>query len=601
MSTVFPAVAPGSDDALLANPGLLDRVEAMRFALTAGSLLRVPAVLLLIDGFLAWQVWLAGWPAAALVWFVLMGSMHCWRWVMVRRWQRHPPADKRRANDQLATMVVGLAALLALATGLVFAGSLVEQHYAITTVSVGMASGAVVATAWQPRVFGLWSLLVGGSLVAGWLLQGHAVGSGLAVLIACLFGVLYAQSRDQQRAMHRMVSLAWDNEQLAASLRAERDKANAASESKTRFFAAASHDLRQPLQALSISAYALAMLARREGQPKMVKMADNIERALRQSTGLLDGLLDVSRLDAGAVKVDWRNLHLAPMLDSLASEFRPLAAQGGLTLTVQLPTGPLTVYSDADLLRRVLTNLLGNALKFTRSGGVRLEADRADDGRVRLAVVDTGIGIAVADQARVFEEFYQADNPARDRSLGLGLGLSIVRRIAVLLEAGLQLHSQLGQGTRVELLLPPGHPAASPAHEAPALLDVTDPGVRVGGLPVLVIDDEPDIREAMQSLLEQMGCVAVCAENQAEALTLVRAGFRPAVILADHRLREGDGLSALAALRAELGQVATLVVTGDTAPHTLASILASGHRVLHKPVDGATLARALREVTATGG
>jgi CheY-like chemotaxis protein len=164
----------------------------------------------------------------------------------------------------------------------------------------------------------------------------------------------------------------------------------------------------------------------------------------------------------------------------------------------------------------------------------------------------------------------------------------------------LQLQSQPGQGTRVELLLPPGQASVAPVHPAPSLLDVTDPGVHVGNLLVLVIDDEPDIRDAMQSLLEQLGCVAVCTDSQAGALALVRAGFRPAVILADHRLREGDGLSALAALRAELGEVATLVVTGDTAPQTLANVLASGHRVLHKPVDGATLARALREVTATG-
>ena len=599
-----PLLAPAAHTGVttLDASGLAERVNGMRLQLASESLLRVPIVLVLSNAFSSWLLWRTGWVVMAAVWFVVMSGVHFGRWCLVKRWQYQPPASVALGNRWLGAAVMAVGVMQALLVVLVFFGQHTVEHYLVTLHSTGVAAYAVVATGWRPRLLGLWIAVVGGVLVVGWVSQGDALSIGMALMASSYLATLLAQAGTGQQALVRMVSMAWDNEQLATSLRIERDKANAASESKTRFFAAASHDLRQPLQALSISAYALAMLARREGQPKMVKMADNIERALRQSTGLLDGLLDVSRLDAGAVKVDWRDLDLAPMLGSLASEFRPLAAQGGLTLTVQLPTGPLTVRSDGDLLRRVLTNLLGNALKFTRSGGVRLEASRADDGRVRLAVVDTGIGIAVPDQARVFEEFYQADNPARDRSLGLGLGLSIVRRIAVLLEAGLQLHSQPGQGTRVELLLPAGQSAAAvPAHAAPSLLDVTDPGVRGGDLHVLVIDDEPDIREAMQSLLEQLGCVAVCAEDQASALAVVRAGFRPAVILADHRLRQGDGLSALAALRAELGEVATLVVTGDTAPHTLASVLASGHRVLHKPVDGATLARALREVTATGG
>lgn len=572
-------------------PSLDDRVDRLRLQLVSESVLRMPVVLPLFNLFTAWLLWRTGWQLLAPAWFLAMTGLHGWRWVLVRRWQRQPPADVQQANGWLAALVLGLAALLALAVGLVFAGPHEAEHYVVTTLGVGMASGAVVATGWQSRVFGLWSALVGGSLVAGWLMQGHAVAAGLAVLIVCLFAILLAQTRDQQRALHRMVSLAWDNEQLAASLRIERDRARTASESKTRFFAAASHDLRQPLQALSINAYALAMLARREGLPRIVKLSESIDSALRQSTGLLDGLLDVSRLDAGAVQPDWRDIDLAPLLDGLGAEFQPLAAQRGLALTVEHPATSLVVRSDADLLRRVLTNLVGNALKFTRSGGVRLVARRDDRDQVLLAVIDTGIGIAPDDQGRVFEEFYQADNPARDRNQGLGLGLAIVRRIAVLLDVGLQLHSQPGQGTRIELRLPLGRAdAAVSAAPTPAPAMPAAPL----GLQVLVIDDEPAIRESMQSLLEALGCVAQCAEDQHGALALVQAGWRPGVILTDHRLRHGDGLAALAALHAALGPVPAIVVTGDTAPQTLALLLASGHRVLHKPVDGATLEGALR-------
>lgn len=585
-------------------PSLDDRVERLRLQLVGESVLRMPVALPLFNLFTAWLLWRTGWHAVAPWWFLAMTGLHGWRWALVRRWKRQPPADVQLANQWLAAQVLGLAALLALAVALMFAGPHETEHYVMTTLGVGMASGAVVATGWRPQVFALWSALVGGTLMVGWLVQGHAVAVGLAVLIACLLLILLAQTRDQEQALHRLVSLAWDNEQLAASLRIERDRANTASESKTRFFAAASHDLRQPLQALSINAYALAMLARREGLPRIVKLSESIDHALRQSTGLLDGLLDVSRLDAGAVQPDWRDIELGPLLDSLRAEFQPLAAQRGLTLAVEHPSSSLVVRSDADLLRRVLTNLVGNALKFTHHGGVRLVAmpcdpgeagARAGGGQAMLAVVDTGIGIDLADQERVFEEFYQAANPARDRSQGLGLGLAIVRRIAALLDIGLQLHSQPGRGTRIELRLPLGLAGAARAASitrAPPAADALQPL----GLQVLVIDDEPDIRASMSSLLDVLGCTVQCTEDQDGALALVRSGFRPGVILADHRLRHGDGLTALAALHAELGPVSSIMVTGDTAPQTLAQLQASGHRVLHKPVDGATLAQALREL-----
>jgi len=586
-----------------ANTASLDeRVERLRLKLLSASVGRLPVVLLLICLFGAWLLWRTDWQQVAPAWFGVAAALHTGRWWLVRRWVEQPPADARRANQVLWALVLALGAVQAVAVALVFIGPHQAEHFVVTTFSLGLAAGAVVATGWRPAVFGLWSLLVGVPLVAGWLVQGDAVGIGLAVLIVGLLLVLLAQTRDQQRALHQMVSLAWDNEQLAASLRVERDRTQAASESKTRFFAAASHDLRQPLQALSINVYALALLARREGQPRIVKLAESIESALRQSTSLLDGLLDVSRLDAGAVQADWRDIELGQLLDSLAAEFRPLAMQQGLTLEVVRPATPLVVRSDADLLRRVLTNLIGNALKFTRQGGVQLLAAPTAANRHLLAVVDTGIGISLNDQQQVFDEFFQADNPARDRNQGLGLGLAIVRRIAALLDIGLQLHSRPGQGTRIELRLPCGDLAS-----ADALRPGTEPEVALAvvdwpalGLRVLVIDDEPEIRKSMQGLLEQLGCEAACAEDQASALALLKDGWRPDVLLVDHRLRVGDGLCAVRALREQLGPVACLLITGDTAPQQLARLAGSGLRVLHKPVDGASLARALRELAPSG-
>ena len=575
-----------------------ERVDALRLQLVSQTMLRVPAVLLLSNLFATWLLWRTGWDALAAVWFVLMSAVHFGRWIMVKRWERQPPASAAQGNRVLAIAVMAVGVMQALLVLGVFAGPHTVEHYLVTTHCTGVAAYAVVATGWRPRLLAWWILLVGSVLVAGWLWQADLVGVAMALLTISMLATLLAQAAEQERALARAVSLSWDNEQLAASLRVERDRAQLASESKTRFFAAASHDLRQPLHALSINAYALAMLARRQGEPKIVKLSDSIERALRQSTGLLDGLLDVSRLDAGAVQADWRDIELGQLLDSLGHEFRPLAAQSGLTLAVQRPAGPLVVRSDADLLRRMLTNLLGNALKFTRSGGVTLIAQPGGDGRALLAVVDTGIGIGLADQQRVFEEFYQADNPARDRSQGLGLGLSIVRRIAVLLDITLALDSAPGRGTRVELRLPLGEAddQVRAAGQAPATTTTAGCALAPLALRVLVIDDEPDIRDSMHSLLEQLGCSPVCVDDLVAAQAAVRGGFAPQVIVADHRLRTGDGLAALAALHAELGPVPAMLVTGDTAPATLALLQASGHRVLYKPVEGAMLAQALREV-----
>jgi len=572
---------------------LAERVDRQQLQLVVAAVRRTPVPLLLMNLFAAWLVWQAGWQGIAVAWFLAYCLLHALRWSWVQRWYDEPPADARRALRRLSAMFVVLGALLAAMAVLVFASDSQELHYTATALCVGVSAGAVVVSAWTPRVFAAWGLLVGGALVGGWLRQGNPLGLGLAVLVVALFWVLFAQSRDQQQALVRLVTLAADNERLVASLRGERDRAEAASQSKTRFFAAASHDLRQPLHALSINAYALALLARRQGDAKILQLSDSIDRALRQSTGLLDGLLDVSRLDAGAVQPEIRDVDVAALLDGVRGEFAPLAAQRGLMLSLELPPqGRLALRTDPDLLRRVLHNLIGNALKFTRDGGVRIIAAADGPAHVLLAVVDTGCGIAHDEQERVFEEFYQVANPSRDRSQGLGLGLAIVRRVASLLDIAVRLDSSPGRGTRVELRVP-----ASAALPAPAAAggDVTQPPL---GLKVLVIDDEAEVRESMLALVAALRGEGRAAEGRDDAVALVRAGFMPDVIVADHRLRDHSGLEAVAAVAAVIGPRPVVVVTGDTAPQTLAQVQASGWRVVHKPVDGATLAQALRDAAA---
>jgi len=259
-------------------------------------------------------------------------------------------------------------------------------------------------------------------------------------------------------------------EELQA-LRESLQRERAASAAKTRFFAAASHDLRQPLQALAINASALALLAQRQADARISRLAADIDQALRQTNQLLDSLLDLSQLDAGVLRPVCVALDLRHWLHGVAADFAPLAAQRGLSLQVLPPAGrpapdaaALQVRTDPDLLRRVLHNLLANALKFTTQGGVTLQPGLAADGRVTVAVVDSGVGIAEAEQARVFEEFHQvraaapqaaAGSAPLGRPAGLGLGLAVVRRITRLLAIDLALSSRPGEGTRVVLSWPP--------------------------------------------------------------------------------------------------------------------------------------------------
>ena len=578
-------------------PSKLDeRVQRQQLDLVVAAVRRSPVSLLLMNLFAAWLVWRAGWPRLAIGWFVGYGLLHAARWTWVRRWRRSPPVDAGAALRLLAAMFIALGVMLALALALVFAGDQDELDYVATALGVGVSAGAAVVSAWTPRVFALWGLAVGGVLAGGWLARGDTLGLGLAALVLALFWVLFAQSREQQRALVRLVTLAAENERLAASLRDERDRAEAASESKTRFFAAASHDLRQPLHALSLNAYTLSVLARRQGEAKIVQLCDGIDRALRQSIGLLDGLLDVSRLDAGAVHPELRDIDVGALLDGLRLEFAPLAAQRGLALAFEPPSPRrLTLRTDPDLLHRVLINLIGNSLKFTHEGEVRVCAAADGAGRVRLAVIDTGCGIAHDEQQRVFEEFYQVTNPSRDRSQGLGLGLAIVRRIAALLDIAVRLESSPGQGTRIELRIP-AVTAAAPA-AAPAAAAADAPAL---ALKVLVIDDEVEVRASVLALVGALQGDARAAAGRDDAVEVVRAGFDPDVIVADHRLRDHSGLDAVAAIEALVGPRPVIVVTGDTAPRTLAQLQAGGWRVVHKPVDGAALAQALREAAARG-
>ena len=459
--------------------------------------------------------------------------------------------------------------------------------------------GSVVVSA-SGQQGSFWRMVLGGYAVymAGWLQRGGALGWAMVGLLLHSVPLIVLTIRQQRQSWEALVRLADDRERLAASLAIERDRAQAAADARTRFFAAASHDLRQPLHALAINATTLSLLARQADDPRLRDLSQGIGRALLQSQGLLDALLDISRLDAGAVRLQPADVDLAALLRQLHAEFAGQAAEQGLGFGLALPDAPAWACTDVDLLQRVLRNLLDNAFKFTSDGQVGLALDRlpagADAAEWRLQVTDTGCGIAEADRERVFEEFFQVGNPARDRSRGLGLGLAIVQRSARLL--GLAVRLQAGPGGRGTLF----------SLRLPALDDPTpglpDRPARQADLPwpaqsVLLVDDEADILQALSGLLQALGWRTHSAGDADTALALAADLSLPlSVAVVDQRLPQGDGIDLVGRLRALRPGLPALIVTADVALQW--QVRKRGLRVLHKPLDGATLAAAIQAEVA---
>jgi signal transduction histidine kinase/ActR/RegA family two-component response regulator len=401
----------------------------------------------------------------------------------------------------------------------------------------------------------------------------------------------YRAYRDLNAELEQRVQAA--NAELQLRLeqtQAAREQAEQASIAKSRFFAAASHDLRQPLHSLGLFTSALD---EHLTSPQARATASSIRESITALESLFDALLDLSRLDAGIVTVQPKNVMLQSLFDRLAREFHVEAVARELRLRF-VPTRAV-VRTDPLLMERILTNLVANALRYTPHGGVVVGVRRLG-GRVAIAVCDTGIGIAPEQQALVFEEFFQVDNPGRDRSRGLGLGLAIVRRLTQLLDHPLTLHSRPGRGSCFRLEVPLATGEAEPLAEPMPAID--DGALR--DLRVLVVDDDLMVREGTSALLRRWRAEPRLASSSREALHALDQGFAPDLMIVDLRLGETrDGIDVIEALRTRLGRpVPALLVSGDTGAAELLRVRSSGILLLTKPVAPAKLRSAMRTLTA---
>jgi two-component system, sensor histidine kinase len=418
-------------------------------------------------------------------------------------------------------------------------------------------------------------------------------------MIALILGLM-AYARRYSAQLQQVIVLRFEVQDLLAEQAQLKDAAEAANQAKSRFFAAASHDVRQPLQAVMLTFHALRHA---KDEARRNHLLDSAERNLGALRQLFDQVLDISRIDAGAVPIKPQAVALQPLFEKLEARFSNEAAAKQVWLRFA-PTDAVVV-SDPDALERMLANLIGNAVKNTERGGVWVGMRRT---RGRIEVRDSGSGIAKEHHERIFEEFYQVDNPGRDRASGLGLGLSIVKRLGALLDHPVSFVSELGHGSMFWIGVREAD--ASVLRETNVVATTTTfASSQLNGFSIYLIENDAQVANALNDLLRDAGAgVQLFPSAEAAIVAAQTAANAQAVcdvIVSDYRLGGAiDGVEVLRQLRALCGMdIGAIILTGDTAIKELARIDSALHstdatrtRLMHKPVSANELIAAVLAV-----
>lgn len=459
-----------------------------------------------------------------------------------------------------------------------------QFHQIVFPAITGMAFGGSAFLSTDRRLFyGYIVPMLVLTLVGATGMPGRS-GLILASLTLALAFATLAFAHNVHAMIQRSLVLRFENMDLIDALQQQKDQADYANLSKSRFLAAASHDLRQPLHALGLLFESLRPRIEDEPSQQLVR---SITATIHALEDLFNALLDISKLDAGVIPCELQPVPLQHTLARIEAEFQPVAESKGLRFVVRPPAAHTAVHSDPALLDRMLRNLVSNAIQHTRQGTV-LVACRRRAGTVHIEIRDSGPGIPPELHKEIFQEFYQISNLARERSHGVGLGLAIVERVGRMLDHPVLLRSAPGRGSTFTIVLPrssaPGLAAATPAASAPSAAEGL-PSLR--GRHIAAIDDDPIVLEGMRQLFEHWGCSLTAAASTDELLDrLAQDGTLPDLVISDYRLRDGEtGAQAIAKVNAFCGRpLPGVLVTGDTAPERLREAAQSGHAVLHKPV-----------------
>ena len=509
--------------------------------------------------------------------------------------RRASSIDPRRTHQTF--MLLAIAAGGAVGTGaILFLPRLpiLDQAFLGVILFAMPAAGVVVSQSSRYIVAAYaFSMLIPAS--ATWMSLHPSQATALAILTALYCVVIILAAADCDRLLLRSVMirnerdrLVRDLEQRNAEVRLAMRAAEQSAQARARVLAAASHDLRQPLHALSVYT---AVLAANPAPEALREVATNIDQIVRSLGSLLHGLLDLSRLSAGHYTLERRILALDKVVTSVCTEFQRAAVAQGLELKVD--AAPVQTLGDPLAIARITRNLLDNALKYTEQGSVtvtlKLDATRPER-PVVLSIEDTGKGIPASEQEKIFEEFYQLDNPGRDRSKGVGLGLTIVQRLCELSGARVSVRSQPGQGTCFLV----GFPAVTATPEANESNALAPNDVSLRGVRVCLVDDEMVILKSMGHLLNAWGMESFVTDSAAGAEKIFREHGKPDLLITDLRLGKAEHGAELASrMRQQFGPFPVLIITGETASAALREATERGFKVLQKPVVAETLRAAI--------
>ena len=550
--------------------------------------------MLLGAALLAFVLWGHVSPALLAGWFALIALNQAWRGWLAHAWRRKQPGLEamRRWGQYWWTGSAIAGGLWGLAAIAMFPASPAHQSLLIVCLFSVVLGGLNLTAVYRPAFYGfVLPALV--PLIVRVAFEGDEVHWYLALVMSVVLAFVLAFGHQLNDVLTRSIAMRYENLDLIEELRAKsraaneaRASAEAANRSKSQLLAAASHDLRQPLHALGLYIAALAARAQEQAWRPLVS---SIQRAVAALEGQFEQLLDLSRLEAGALTPTQARVTLAPLFARIADELRPHADHKGIELRVA--DTRLAVRSDPALLGRIVRNLVANAIRYTERGGVLLGARRAS-GNVAIDVVDTGVGIPSPLQSRIFEEFYQVRDRQTSRAHGgLGLGLAIVRRLATLLEHRIDVASRVGRGSRFRVVTEAAAPV--PVKRACATAVRGERGLSsMHGAVVAVVDDDPYAVDAMSALFETWGARVAGGSALPDVLdALGKLERYPDLLVADLRLANGDcGVEAVHRLRDELGIVVpALLVSGDTSPAAERDARAAGLPLLGKPVVPAVL------------
>ena len=588
------AADSGFHDPLQADAGAQDTLDTHRelLRLHARILQRLPLIEALLVGGVALIVLprvrlgiFLGWAGATLAIEALRAGM------ATRLLRRADAIDVPREHSRFAAaaLVAGLANGMAAPLFMHRIGLLPQAM--IGVMLYVMPSAGVSAAVSSRRILAGYAFGLLLPAAWAWAALHPEDGWGVAVLTLVYWAFLLAVSTDGERLLQRSIRIRKQRDRMVLELQqsnaeagSARERAEQAAQARSRVLAAASHDLRQPLHALSVNS---AILSTHPPPELLGEVAGNIDAIVGSLGSLLDGLLDLSRLSAGLYQPQAQAFDLHALLRELCGEFRGAATAKGLRLELDCPA--LTLRGDVGALTRMVRNLLDNAVKYTDAGTIAVAASQTN-GAAQIRVSDTGRGIAPQHQQRIFEEFYQVGNPGRDRGQGVGLGLSIVQRLGELTHTGIALQSSPGVGSSFTLSLP--WPIEPPAVAASAADSAAAPELR--GLRVLVLDDEAEVLRATSRLLTRWGAQVRTAASPAQADAELLQHGAPDLLIADLRLGAAeDGAAFALRLRPRHGHIPVLIVSGENAPHTALRMRAEGLVLLRKPVAAATLRAAM--------